>query len=220
MASLKKFLERRRNPWKGIGYDAYKAFRRDGAQSRLEQYPDLPAAPVVLDFGGYLGAWSDRVLAQRPKATIHMFEPHPKFAADLTQKYESDPRVTVHAIALGRAEGTLSLSDAADGSSAVAAHERSFTAPVVAAGAFLDAHALSGIDLCKINIEGGEYDLLPALLESGAMARIARVQVQFHLFSQDLIARRDAIREGLARTHTCAWCYPFVWEEWQRTADA
>lgn len=214
MASLKKFIERRRHPWKGIGYDGYAAFRKGWAQARLEHYPDLPDAPVVLDFGGYLGAWSDVVRAQHPNATIHVFEPHPKFAHDLTRKYANDGHVTVHAQALGSKDGTLSLPDAADGSSAVAAHQRNLSAQVRAVAGFFGDHELPQIDLAKINIEGGEYDLLPALIDSDVIARIARLQVQFHLFDESMIAMRDAVRQRLGITHDCVWCYPFVWEEW------
>ncbi|PVA11457.1 FkbM family methyltransferase [Pelagivirga sediminicola] len=218
MASLKKFFERRRNPWKGIAYDAYEAFSSEGAQSRLEEYPDLPEAPMVLDFGGYLGEWSDRVLAQYHSATIHMFEPHPDFAAKLQDKYGPDARVHVHDFALGARAGTMDMPDAADGSSAVAAHERSFQARIVAVQDFFAQHDLLTADLVKINIEGGEYDLLPALMDSGDITRLNRIQVQFHLFSEDLIAARDAIRTRLEQTHDCVWSYPFVWEEWRRKA--
>jgi FkbM family methyltransferase len=215
MASLKKFIERRRNPWKGIGYDAYKAFRRDGAQSRLERYDGLPDGLTVMDFGGYIGEWADRVLTQYPGASVHMFEPHPKFAQGLLEKYASDPRVHLHDVALGSENGMLPLSDAADGSSAVAAHERSFEARTIAVRDFFAKWDLPRIDLVKINIEGGEYDLLPALLDSRDIARVGRLQVQFHLFDEDLIAVRDGIRTRLEATHDCVWCYPFVWEEWR-----
>lgn len=216
MASFKKFFERRRNPWKGIGYDAYKAFRKDGIRVRLERYDSLPEAPKVLDFGGYIGEWSDRVLAQYPKATIHMFEPHPKFAAQLLEKYADNQRLHVHDFALGADNRTLQLSDAADGSSSVAAHTRKFEARVVAVDSFIGQWDLSNVDLAKINIEGGEYDLLPALVDAGVIAQIEQLQVQFHLFEEWMLDARDSIRTQLSVTHVCTWSYPFVWEEWRR----
>lgn len=75
------------------------------------------------------------------------------------------------------------------------------------------------IDLAKINIEGGEYDLLPALADQGALCRIRRLLIQFHLFQPDFIAKRDVIRDKLAETHGCVWEYPFVWEEWCLSRD-
>ena len=86
--------------------------------------------------------------------------------------------------------------------------------------AFFDAQGIDHVDLAKMNIEGGEYDLLPALIDSGLMTRIDRLQVQFHLFEPSLAQAREAICEGLAKTHSRAWCYPFVWEEWRRLSPA
>ncbi|QYX58382.1 FkbM family methyltransferase [Roseovarius sp. SCSIO 43702] len=216
MASLKKWLDRRRNPWKGVFYDAFKLWKAENGPARLYAYDTLPEGATVLDFGGFEGTWADRILAAQPSADIHVFEPHPVFAAHLTQKFAERENVHVHAFALGRTDGTLSLSDTGDASSAVADLEKSLEAPVKAVSQFFDAHPLPAIDLVKINIEGGEYDLLPALLDAGVMDRIARLQVQFHLFDPAFAEARDAIRTRLSETHDCAWCYPFVWEEWRR----
>ena len=127
-----------------------------------------------------------------------------------------DARVTVHDHALGRRAGALTLSDAENASSAVADHDKGVEARVVSAADFFAGGHFPRVDLVKMNIEGGEYDLLPALIETGVIRRIARLQVQFHLFAERMVPMRDAIRNDLDRTHDCAWCYPFVWEEWRQ----
>ena len=216
MASLKRWLDRRRNPWKGVFFDAYRKFRAENGQAKLRHYEDLPAGAVVLDIGGFRGEWCDIVLRQQPDCTIHIMEPHPIFAQTLREKYQSDDRVFVHEFGLGMATGTLQLSDEGDASSAIAEHSRSFQAPIVPVASFFKEHNLQEVALAKVNIEGGEYDLLPALIDAGLMPRIARLQVQFHLFEPKLQQARDAILAGLAKSHKQAWCYTFVWEEWQR----
>ncbi|AZV78164.1 FkbM family methyltransferase [Parasedimentitalea marina] len=216
MASLKRWLDRRRNPWKGVFFDAFQKFRAENGQARLSHYEDLPAGAVVLDIGGFRGEWSDIVLSQQPDCTIHVFEPHPVFAENLRDKYKSDNRVQVHECALGAENGTLQLSDAGDASSAVAEHSRSFQAPVVPVSSFFEEHGLKDVALAKINIEGGEYTLLPALIEAGLMPCIARLQVQFHLFEPQLQLARETIIAGLSKSHSQVWCYTFVWEEWKR----
>jgi len=216
MASFKKWLDRRRNPWKGVFYDALKRWRREDGLAKLYDYSTLPTDAVAFDFGAYRGEWADRVLPT-PGLTCHMFEPHPRFATALATKYADYPRAHVHPFALGGTSGELPLSDSDDGSSAVAAHDRALMGEIRSVTDFFAFHDLPHIALAKINIEGGEYDLLPALIAAGILPRIDRLQVQFHLFSPDLIAKRDAIRAELAKTHTCSWDYPFVWEEWQRT---
>jgi len=215
VASLKKWLDQRRNPWKSVFYDAIKRWRRENGPKRLYSYDTLTADSVAFDFGGFKGEWADRILATRC-GMCHIFEPHPRFAGELDQKYADQPRAQSHAFALGSSDGTLNLSDSGDSSSAVAAHDRSLSGEIRSVKRFFAENDVPRIDLVKINIEGGEYDLLPALAEAGILPRIQRLQVQFHLFSPELMAERDAIRATLAKTHTCVWEYPFVWEEWHR----
>ncbi|MDF1717865.1 MAG: FkbM family methyltransferase [Antarcticimicrobium sp.] len=215
MASLKRWLDRRRNPWKGVAFDSFHKFRKDKALPRLTDFFDLDPGSVVIDFGGFEGTWTDAVLAAQPEARVHVFEPHPGYAAALRDKYCDRPNVTVHEGALGRAAGTLSLSDAGDASSAVADHDHSFSAPVFAAREFFEAQGIDRVQLAKMNIEGGEYELLPALIETGLIGRIARLMVQFHLFRPADEPARAAVAARLAETHAPAWSYPFVWEEWR-----
>jgi hypothetical protein len=72
------------------------------------------------------------------------------------------------------------------------------------------------IDLMKINIEGGEYELLERLIGSGIVQRCAHIQVQFHSFVPNARDRRARIREMLGATHRVTYEYEFVWEDWQR----
>lgn len=215
MASLKRWLAARRFPWKREALAAMAQWKREGGQqSRLLQYGDLPDQPVVWDVGGYEGAWTDTLRAVRPAAQVHIFEPHPHFAATLQAKFAGAEAVHVHPFAVGSQAGTLALDDTGDASSAYGHTEGTLEGEVRAVAEFwADGPE---IDLVKMNIEGGEYDLLPAMLEAGLMSRVNRLQVQFHLFEEALIDARIRIRDGLALTHDCAWDYPFVWEEWRR----
>jgi len=71
----------------------------------------------------------------------------------------------------------------------------------------------------KINIEGGEYELLLALLDSPALIQgIRYFQVQFHDFVPDAQAQREHIRQRLSATHELMWDYPFIWESWRLKA--
>jgi hypothetical protein len=66
----------------------------------------------------------------------------------------------------------------------------------------------------KINIEGGEFDLLPAAIDSGLIERIKFIQVQFHQFIPNAIENRLQIHKALEKSHRQMWCYDFVWESW------
>lgn len=75
---------------------------------------------------------------------------------------------------------------------------------------------LNNVSLVKINIEGGEYDLLDYILSKGLHKNIKYLQVQFHeVEGLDYLTRYEQIKTILQTTHKLQWCYPFVWESWE-----
>ena len=72
------------------------------------------------------------------------------------------------------------------------------------------------IDLMKMNIEGGEYDLLDHLIETGFIRNIENIQVQFHDFVPEAKQRMMKIQKELSKTHRLTYQYIFVWENWRR----
>lgn len=76
------------------------------------------------------------------------------------------------------------------------------------------------IALIKINIEGGEYELLRYIIEKGLMNNIVDLQVQFHLIDgQDCEKMYNELATRLRATHELTWRYPFCWENWQRKSE-
>ena len=182
-------------------------------EARRTEFADIGPNSTVFDFGGFRGDWAAKI-HELYGAHVHVFEPHSGFCALIKQRFEGNPAITVHDFALGSTDGTLTLSDDGDASSSFRNSQRTVSGRVVSVARFFEDHNIPFIDLIKINIEGGEYDLLPALVEAGAMLRVGVIQVQFHLFSEDDLHRREKIREMLAKTHSCDWSYDFVWEQW------
>jgi hypothetical protein len=79
----------------------------------------------------------------------------------------------------------------------------------------------SEVRLVKINIEGGEYELLQYIIEKGLMKNIVDLQVQFHLIEgMDCDKLYSELAKELSKTHKLTWRYPFVWENWQRKSEA
>lgn len=208
MDVLKNWRDRRQHPWKDVYYDALRLWRGERGHTLLYDYISVPIGGTVFDFGGGKGEWADIVLIQQPDCTIHLFEPHPRKAADLRDKYRQDDRVKVYDYTLGSAEGKLPLPE--ESVSGIEA-----TVDVVAVKRYFDTFDFPHIDLVKFNIGGAEYDLLPALMRAGILPRIQRMQVQFHLKGESQIADREDIRAAMQASHDCAWCYPFIWEEWR-----
>lgn len=211
--SLKDLLRQYREPWSKVFYVAFRKWRADKMEATRMQFPGLKAGSVIFDIGGFQGNWAADI-NEVYGADVHIFEPHPVFAEKIRQRFDGNRAITTYDIALGGAEGTLALSDDGDASSSFRKGKHAVSGRIESVETFFAKVDIPIIDLMKINIEGGEYDLLPALVEADIMPRIGILQIQFHLFSAGDIARRDAIRTMLAETHSCDWSYDFVWEQW------
>lgn len=200
-----------REPWRKIFWTAFYVFRRENGEAKRW---DIVLAPddIVFDIGGFEGNWAADIHS-RFGCEVQVFEPHPDFATKIKKRFSNNPKITVHNIALGSSDGILSLSDAGDASSAVAGVDGNIAGRVVDVATFM-GNFKGGVALAKINIEGGEYDLIPALTNADMLKRFEIFQIQFHLYTKNNIADRDAIHANLAQSHTCDWVYPFVWEQW------
>jgi FkbM family methyltransferase len=182
---------------------------------------DLDARSVVFDVGAYHGEWSE-VVAARYGCTIHAFEPDPSSFPRLVERAAAHPTVHPLEYGLGRAEGSATLSLAALGSSTFATQPAlgTCTVRIRDVAALLAELGLESLDLLKVNIEGGEFDLFDRLIETGWLPRVRQVMVQFHEWHPKAYRRRRAIRRALARTHREVWCYPWIWELWARADHA
>ena len=168
--------------------------------------------------GGNKGDWTADIDA-RYQTTTYVFEPIAQFHAQICARFESNPRVRPFQFELGVHDEELAMNLSADGTGVFASGAAQETVRIAGIQSFLAAQAIDNIDLMKINIEGGEYDLLDHLTATGDIGKVRRLQVQFHDFVPDAIPRRARIVNELARTHRQVWCYYFVWEEWERIEE-
>lgn len=170
----------------------------------------LGRGSVVLDLGGYVGGWADRIHGLYG-STVHVFEPVKQFA-DRIRRLADGKSIHVHEYGLGPRSERVRMDMSADGTSVSGADEGG-DALIRDVSEFLAE--VPRADLTKINIEGSEYDLLECVLERGLAPRLGDIVVQFHKHVPDAERRMLAIREGLSRTHSLKWCYDFVWEYWE-----
>jgi len=182
---------------------------------RLLYKHGLHHGDLVYDVGGYLGDWTWGMLAKYSCA-YHVFEPHPEAFSRLKVRFVGRSEVTMHEFALGSANGLVSLSSAAEGSSIVS--NRGSDSVVVK---LIDVRehlceAQHPIALMKLNIEGAEFDLLEALLWSDAKDLAGDLLVQFHAGAPDAVYRYQRIAQKLRETHRCVWRYAFLWELWRK----
>ncbi|MBL0727342.1 FkbM family methyltransferase [Piscinibacter sp. HJYY11] len=195
--------------------DAIRAwFATRGDQTLRLEFPELDADSTVLDLGGYKGDWTAEI-HQRYGSNVYVFEPIKGYHDNICARFAAHPKVKPCQFGLGAQDATLDMGHSADGTGAFMKASVSESVTLVEAAKFLREHRIERIDLLKINIEGGEYDLLEHLIETGDIKKVRRLQVQFHDFVPNAIALRASIVEKLQATHRQSWCYYFVWEEWK-----
>lgn len=178
---------------------------------------DLNEASVVFDVGGYQGDFADKI-SNRYNCHVFVFEPSKDFYDACVERFEKNDKVRCFNFGLGHLNETVSLSDAADASSTKLGppEDASTSVSIRIFSEVVRELEIKHIDLIKINIEGGEFDLLPHMMSDPMITEIDNIQVQFHTFIKDAKKMRRAILKKLSETHKCDWCYTFVWENWSR----
>jgi FkbM family methyltransferase len=187
-------------------------FEDNGDNTLRVNFPELGSESVVFDVGGYKGDWSD-ILLKKYQCKLHIFEPASEFYSNIKNRFSNEIGVSAHRMGIGKNNTEFELKLCADGSGKFA-NGPSETAIIKNVSEFFTEQKITKVDLMKINIEGGEYELLDALISYGLIGMVKRIQVQFHDFFEDASEMRASITEKLTRTHFRSWSYYFVWEEW------
>lgn len=181
-------------------------FRKSGGM-RLLMEVDLPPKAYILDFGGYHGDFSAS-FQPRDVARIDIFEPVPRFSEIIENRFMDDNRIQVHGYAIGKTSRRerFALDASATGKSNTGDVDVDFREAGV-----LNEIQSDFFDLVKMNIEGGEYELIESLDEINYLRKMKIILVQFHNFNGEDFSQA---RLTLAKTHTPVWQFDYVWERW------
>ncbi len=189
----------------------------DGGDYALRFNYDLNEESIVFDLGGYEGQWASDLFG-RYQCPIFVFEPVSSFASRISERFTKNGKIQVYRYGLGKTSRSEEIHLSADGSSIFGKSGSKEKIELVDVKDWIEEHIKDNqdIDLMKINIEGGEYELLERLIETKLVNRIKNIQVQFHQISQDSLSRMERIQESLIKTHKPSYQYKFVWENWTR----
>lgn len=187
----------------------------DDGETKLRYAYDLNPDSTVLDLGGYEGQWASNLFS-RYLCNIYVFEPVTTFAKAIEERFIHNDKITVYPFGLGGATRTELIHVDADGSSTMGSSTDVEKIRIVDIHEWLVENSIEEIALIKINIEGGEYELLDRMIETGTLPRIANLQIQFHNFTEDARSRMENIQRELGKTHHPTYQYEFVWENWSR----
>ena len=178
---------------------------QDNGDGTLRINYNLTENSVIMDLGGYHGDWTN------------IFEPVKSLVNIIASRFAGDRRVKSYDIAVGDEKKKCNIYHGQDESSlfSVGSDDDFEVIKMMEVSNVLDKIGLNFVDVIKINIEGGEFDLLDAIIDKVLQTKFGNFQIQFHKVEDDSVERRDKIHEELSKTHVCNWNYPWVWENWQ-----
>jgi len=174
---------------------------------------DLNADSVVFDLGGYDGQFASDFYS-RYLCHIYVFEVYELYAKAISNRFRKNPKINAYPFGLAEKDMEIEMSIDTVASSAFKKSKQMVRAQLREANTFFDTEKISKIDLMKINIEGGEYDLLEHLINSGKIHIIENLQIQFHDFIPNAIEKMLNIRKQLSKTHKPTYLCDFIWENW------
>lgn len=169
---------------------------------------------VVFDLGGFRGEWANKIF-KKYGSNIYIFEPIKEFYNGISKMFFNNAKVHAFNYGVGDKNETVSISITDDSSSVYNSEGQKETIQIKSLLEFLKTNNIHAVDLIKINIEGGEYNLLEDLINNNMTFLFNNIQVQFHRFIPNCVERRNKIRENLSKTHDITYDYEFIWENWR-----
>lgn len=190
-----------------------KRWYKDGGDEEFRYKYNLSSSSIVFDAGGYEGEWSKKIY-EKYHCNILVFEPVKKYAQDIKRKFSKNHKVTVLNSGLGgrKRKEKISIEDVS--SSIFKPGNKKEEIEILDIRRVFKDHGIKRIGLLKINVEGGEYEILERLLDTGLINLVESIQVQFHNFVPDAQKRMEKIQRRLSKTHRPTYQYWFVWENW------
>lgn len=189
-------------------------FKEDNVKHNLMLNYDLNEDSIVFDVGGYKGQGASDIFSMY-SPTIYIFEPRAEYALAIEKRFKKNNKIKVFDFGLSNKKSDDYIYFNDDGSTLFLKNNRKEKVRLESISDFIKNGNIKKIDLLKLNIEGGEYDVLDDLINSGSLSMITDIQIQFHNFFPDAKKKMLDIRERLRKTHHLTYQYEFVMENWK-----
>ena len=186
---------------------------KDKGESLRYKY-SLNENSIVFDIGGYEGEFAQKIF-DRFGCTIYVFEPVKEYYDSIVKRFKNNPKIRIFDFGLSDNDEIRSITLSDNGTSIFIDEGEKENIALKSAADFLNKNKIEYIDLLKINTEGGEFSVLPDLIENHKVHNIKNLQIQFHNFVPDAERLREKIRNDLSQTHHLTYDYYFVWENWE-----
>ena len=184
-----------------------------GGDSMLYNIDSLKSDSIVFDVGSYIGEYS-RIINDKYKSKCYGFEP----VKELYQKslVNENDDIKFFNFGLGSTNEFIEITNLDNGSSFLLDGSNKELCEMRNITDVINELDIENIDLMKLNVEGGEFDILENMIESNILDIVDNFLIQFHYYGNHPVFRRHKIIEKLSETHEKIFYYPFVWEYWKK----
>lgn len=194
--------------------ELYKWFNDNGDYTHNLNY-DLNENSVVIELGGYKGIWAEQIF-NKYNSNIYVIEPLYEFYNFMNEKFKTNNKIKLLNVGISTDNKKGMIYTNGDGSSSNTDNGKPIEVEFNTIETLFEKWKISQADLIQINIEGDEYSLLERMIETEMIHKFKNIQIQFHLFIDNCIERRNNILEYLKNNgFTLNFDYPFVWESWK-----
>jgi FkbM family methyltransferase len=209
------------------------ALQRRWFGRRMSRVPTEPY-PRLVELGSDWGGWTvpddlideswtcycvgagsdvsfDLALIERYGARVRCIDPFHVFLEQAERQADGDPRITFHEAALATQDGPLRMYGAEDAASGALSAtnlyrtERVVTKPGRSLPSLMAELGDERVDLLKLDIEGSEYDILPALDLPSLGVRTLCVELHHSRPVREARKQLDALRAQGYRLVSCKW---------------
>lgn len=175
----------------------------------------LPQHPVVFDLGANIGLFTLALLDRIGDAVVHAFEPLPGNLPRLERNVEScrkrtRAKIHLHPFAVVATGSPSELpiyfdparpayaSASLDDSRARGSNTRSTSVPTICIDSIVAEYGIDRIDLLKVDCEGAEFDIIPAI-PAPLLRRIPNIVMEVHKSDRaDVLAGAPLTPEWMA----------------------
>lgn len=189
----------------------------DGWDSILYKNLEISPEDLVLVVGAFHG---DSICHWRAfhQCRVVGVEPINAFFKKAKNRFQHDEKVKIFNFGLGNQKCEKSFSLQSDATGAFLEHNNvteKQTVQIEDARWFFNYFLKEKPKVMEINIEGGEYELVPRLLESVAPGLLPdTLLIQMHKISDSDFENRNTLQVVLEANYVKKFDYPWVWERW------
>ncbi len=199
------------------GYDfasEFVKYAKDGYNDQLTRNHNLGSEDSILVLGAYKGATIQEWLNQY-QVKVFAVEPIPEYVQTLRSRFNANPRVKIFPFAVGENSEQIELSVDEWNTSNFINSAKKYKCDKRDIATFIDTLAPPP-RVMEVNIEGGEYEVMFRLIETGKIKDVDTLLIQFHNYGLRCEYDRAKIRWNLATTHECVFNYDWIWERWEK----